>query len=211
MAESAAPVGGRVVEPDGSIHYDFDGHVRARGVDLTAAPTFSTPESLPVDSVVDWVQADGGVAARIWGRTGGVLRLAGDSEVRARAELGGGLAIERTIIRDDGYSDFAENGDLAAAVADQVVSAGGAEISGQYVADYALPAGGFTHVDIDTDRPLGSFYLPLYALLDSGGATDRTNFPCYTEAGPSKLRFTLSTAYGFPVDGVLICHVLHIA
>jgi hypothetical protein len=107
MAESAAPVGGRVVDLDGTIHYDFQGHVTAAGLDLTAAPTFSTPETLPVNSVIDWVQADGAIVARIWGRAGGVLRVAGDSEVRARVELGGGLGIERTVIRDDGFSDFA--------------------------------------------------------------------------------------------------------
>jgi hypothetical protein len=77
MAESAAPAGGRVVDPDGTIHYDFDGHISAKGVDLPVSPAVSLPEDVPPANAISWLAADGGFVARVWGDTRGGLSLYG--------------------------------------------------------------------------------------------------------------------------------------
>lgn len=50
MSDNFAPAGGRVVHPDGTVSYDFDGHVSAQGVDILGADN-STP---PSDRKVRW-------------------------------------------------------------------------------------------------------------------------------------------------------------
>lgn len=44
MGDSFTPASGRRVEPDGTISYDFDGHVRARGLDLEPGDSTTPPD-----------------------------------------------------------------------------------------------------------------------------------------------------------------------
>jgi hypothetical protein len=91
-------------------YYDFDGHIHAAGLDLQAATLISIPEFLPVDNRIAWADYGpflGQLAARIWAVGGGAgqLILSADKRVKARAEITGG-GIERTILADDGTSDY---------------------------------------------------------------------------------------------------------
>jgi hypothetical protein len=201
MAESAAPAGGRVVHPDGSITYDFDGHIRAEGLDLPAAPAVYAPETVPPSSPVSWTAEDGALVARIWGDTRG-LQLYTDGTLMARA---GDAA--RAVLAPDGSSDYA----FAADLSDVVRGDPGLHISPQGSFNFSLGAGGFTSSDIDFGVPLtGHEYLPLMAIVN-GSAADRCNHPSHQEVGPTTLRFTVSTDYGFPVSGALVVHLLYYA
>lgn len=62
MSDGFAPSPGWVIQPDGSLLFDFDGHVHARGVDLDAGDTTSPPE----DRRVRWLRtSDGAIVADI--------------------------------------------------------------------------------------------------------------------------------------------------
>jgi hypothetical protein len=202
MAESAAPAGGRVVHPDGSITYDFDGHISAEGLDLPAAPgPVSTPETVPTVSGLSWVAAGGGLAARLWADTRG-LDLYADGSIMART-----AGADRMVLDNAGNSDFAQLADIS----DVVRGDPGLHISPQTAVNFSLGGGGFTTIDIDFGVPLtGHEYLPLTAIIN-GGAADRCNHPAYEEIGPTTLRFTVSTDYGFAVTGALVVHLLYYA
>jgi hypothetical protein len=205
VAEAAAPAGGRVVAPDGTVSYDFDGHVSAKGVDLPAINfPVSTPEAVPTASGITWVPLAGGVVARVWADTRG-LDLYADGSIMART-----AGADRMVLDNAGDSDFALAGDVAGELADVArTDDPGLRIGAQASLDFSLSAGGFTSGDIDFGVPLtGHTYLPIINLL-AGAATDRCNHPSYTEVGPTTLRFFISTDYGFPVDGALIVHLLY--
>jgi hypothetical protein len=57
-----APDVGQQVAPDGTVTYDFDAHLHARGVDIDVGLT-STP---PNDRRIRWLRADGGVVAQLF-------------------------------------------------------------------------------------------------------------------------------------------------
>jgi hypothetical protein len=122
-----APDVGQRVAPDGTVTYDFDAHLHARGVDLDAGTTTSPPS----DSRVRWLRAsDGALLADLFGYEGpagagaavngyqpvGVrqaqLQAAYDSvngvaKVQASAYNPPG-AQDRTIIDDRGRSHFVQ-------------------------------------------------------------------------------------------------------
>jgi hypothetical protein len=200
VAEAAAPAGGRVVAPDGTVSYDFDGHISAKGLDLPAVNAVATPETVPVVSGISWVPVDGGFIARLWADTRGI-NIYSDDVVMARAG-----AAARKVLGNDGTSDYAFAGEVAdVARTDDP----GLRISPQATFNFALAAGGFTSEDIDFGVPLtGHVYLPLMAYI-AGAATDRCNAPSYEEVGPSTLRFHISTDYGFPVSGGFAVHLLY--
>jgi hypothetical protein len=172
MAEAAAPAGGRVVAPDGTVSYDFDGHIHAKGLDLPAAPAVFIPENVPTDSRVSWVAADGGLVARIWGDTRG-LSLYTDGTLMARA---GGAS--RVVLSDDGSSDFAMAADIAdmattgyvdgsvgaldadvdVRLGDRVLGAG-LEVRGQFSVPLSVAGGNLTtHIaDIALDGIVGTW------------------------------------------------------
>jgi hypothetical protein len=204
MAESAAPAGGRVVHPDGSITYDFDGHIRAEGLDLPAANLpVSLPENVPTASGISWLSLAGDVIARLWADTRGV-DLYADGTIMART-----AAASRMVLDNAGDSDFA----FASELADVVRGDPGLHISPQGAVGFGIAGGSFTDVDIDFGVPLtGNTYLPLIALLeDPTGATDRCNHPTYTESGPTTLRFRISTDWPGTVSGTIVVHLLYYA
>lgn len=58
------PLSGLKVNPDGSIFYDFDGHLHARGLDLDAIPGF-VQLLPPADRIVQWLRTDASRAAAL--------------------------------------------------------------------------------------------------------------------------------------------------
>lgn len=66
LPPSYAPASGMVVAADGSITYDFDGHINATGLDLTVDP------AQPVDSrSIRWLNLNGAMLASIVGNQSG--------------------------------------------------------------------------------------------------------------------------------------------
>jgi hypothetical protein len=61
-ADTFAPDAGQIVAPDGTVTYDFDAHLHARGIDLDAGP-LTTP---PGEQVVRWLRlSDGAQVASV--------------------------------------------------------------------------------------------------------------------------------------------------
>src|SRR4051794_38584433 len=63
MSDSSQPLAGMTTNPDGTIAYDFAGHVHASGLDLDEG-TSTTP---PDDRKVRWLRADGSRGEEIFG------------------------------------------------------------------------------------------------------------------------------------------------
>jgi hypothetical protein len=120
-ADTFAPDVGQQVAPDGTVTYDFDAHLHARGLDLDAGDT-STP---PNDRRVRWLRTtDGAVVAQIYSYdnvsfTETIVRgLAPDgshaSALAATYDKAAGLSLvqalsgsaQRVIVDDLGQSDF---------------------------------------------------------------------------------------------------------
>ena len=81
MADRMSPSGGQKVDAQGNVTYDFEGHIRAQGVDLDAGESSSPPD----DRRVRWLRrSDGAVVATLY-----AYQLANDSVLRLRAELAG--------------------------------------------------------------------------------------------------------------------------
>lgn len=59
MSDQLAPSVGMVIDATGKVTYDFDGHIRARGLDLDAGDNASPP----ADRKVRWIDANGVVVA----------------------------------------------------------------------------------------------------------------------------------------------------
>lgn len=100
-----APAGGRVVHPDGTVSYDFDGHISARGVDILAGDD-ANPAS---DRKVRWHKdtITGAVVAelqayQVTGRSAGNYN---GLQADAYSADGKGFAILSLIADDNGGTD----------------------------------------------------------------------------------------------------------
>lgn len=123
-----SPTPGMVVNADGSIEYDFDGRIRARGLDLTAGT--GALSTSPLDRRVRWLRAsDGAAVAELYGREvagGGNLQLSSvDPSNLNRAVLAltstpaehsivaTAQAAQATVIDSDGWSGFVRTRELS--------------------------------------------------------------------------------------------------
>jgi hypothetical protein len=108
---------GQRIGPNGELTYDFNGHVHATGLDLDAGTTGSPPD----DRKIRWLrQADGGVAAQVYGYSAGggdalalragdpatptgleISSVLGDREITALA-----FPQQERILDEQGRSDF---------------------------------------------------------------------------------------------------------
>jgi hypothetical protein len=147
-----APDVGQQVAPDGTVTYDFDAHLHARGVDIDVGLT-STP---PNDRRIRWLRADGGVVAQLFAYQDAQFvegNLITTPDNGARLSQISGLYIgatdvisaralvtnpakapatqTRTIIDDTGASNFAQV--LGAPIKRM--------IEGPFSSSYSLPAG----------------------------------------------------------------------
>jgi hypothetical protein len=157
MADSLAADVGQVLTPDGRVAYDFQGHVKAQGLDLDAAPA-TAPES---DRSVRWLDTGtGAMIAHVQGYETDVdgVTLAAHASSAARAAAGNLVADsagqgaqltaqavhgdnadtgvyviaagqQRWLLTGDGGSDFVQPSEITDMV---TIDAGPGHITGQW-------------------------------------------------------------------------------
>lgn len=220
-ADTFTPDVGQHIAPDGTVTYEFEGHVHAEGLDLDAWTAAGAP---PADRKVRWLrESDGAVIAELYGshdQTDDASTLTlraqrSDGSDRAQLDLVSGDAFNpprvgtfilggtRTIIDGDGVSSFLQLG----AGADHVA------LFGPFFVAVDCPAVGHSETDFALPAAVLAFptRLPLGVLDQSagGGFMDFVTWSYVDDALPNTFRFLFNNrSVAGAAVGDLVLHIL---
>jgi hypothetical protein len=185
------------VQPDGSILFDFQGHVHAQGLDLDAAPVAAGP---PAVNSVRWLDAaNGALIASVVGSHAAAGAQNSIIGVNAFPEaVGESALVNLTALNDAGTTAEAGIQIGRAGTKDIGVGAGVDRIHA-----FVTKPAGFDDVKI-LDGNGGSDFLQLYTGNNVRRAIQFGNLGPVNSDGGGWLNFTFPTPFTFVVDALLV-------